>query len=231
MKRDKQTRQSRVNARSDQTPKPKKESTTLTKGKAAADRILAAAFKSIARHGCGTVTLRGIADEAGVALSQLNYYYGNKDSLFTAVLKRMQHDYVESLDKWLGDRDSLQEKIIALVEYHESILERNPDLYRNFLEFFNFAMNSKPFQAEVASFTAENAAMIESHIVPYCAVSKSTHTYSQGEVVRYILSASFGIALQHFLSPENVDVRKGFDIIKTTAVHIVGRVPVRRGKR
>jgi hypothetical protein len=41
----------------------------FSKGDATAERILNATFKSIAVHGCGAVTMRGIADEAGVALS------------------------------------------------------------------------------------------------------------------------------------------------------------------
>jgi AcrR family transcriptional regulator len=78
----------------------------LTKGEATAERILDAAFKSIAVHGCGAVTLRGIAEEAGVVLSQLNYHYGNKGSLFAAVLKRMQQGYIATLDARLHGHDS-----------------------------------------------------------------------------------------------------------------------------
>src|SRR5664280_204353 len=44
-------------------------------------------------HGWGAVTLREIAEESGVALSQLSYYFGNKDGLFAAVLERMQQEY------------------------------------------------------------------------------------------------------------------------------------------
>jgi AcrR family transcriptional regulator len=193
-----------------------------TKGEATAERILDAAFRSIAQRGCGAVTLRGIADEAGVVLSQLNYYYGNKDSLYAAVLKRMQRSYVETLDQRLRGHDSLSGQIIALVDYNESILNDSPDTYRNFLEFFNFAMSSKSFQVEVANFTSAIAAMIENRIARYQPDDRGVGAFSAAAVTRFILSASFGIALQRFLSPENGDVRSGFDIIKATATQLIG---------
>jgi AcrR family transcriptional regulator len=194
---------------------------TLRKGEATAERILDAAFKSIAARGCGAVTLRAIAEEAGVVLSQLNYYYGNKDSLFAAVLQRMQQGYVQDLDERLRSHDSLAEQVIALVDYNEFILNDSPDTYRNFLEFFNFAMSSPGFQVEVANFTSAIASMIESRIARYKHEGKATGAFSAAAVTRFILSASFGIALQRFLSPENEDVCRGFDIIKATAIQLI----------
>lgn len=205
--------------------------TPLTKGEATAERILDAAFKSIAARGCGMVTLRGIAEEAGVVLSQLSYYYGNKDSLFAAVLKRMRQRYMEGLDARLRGHDSLAGQIVALVDYNEFILNDSPDIYRNFLEFFNFAMSSPDFQAEVANFTSGIAAIIESRIVRYEPDNSGARGFSAAAVTRFILSASFGIALQRFLSPENEDVRSGFDIIKATAMQLIKEDSDGQGKR
>lgn len=47
--------------------------------------ILLAAEKLFALHGYDAVSLRQIADEAGVQLALLNYYYGQKHELFEAV--------------------------------------------------------------------------------------------------------------------------------------------------
>jgi AcrR family transcriptional regulator len=193
----------------------------MNKGEATAERILDAAFRSIAMHGCGAVTLRGIAEEAGVALSQLSYYYGNKDSLFDAVLKRMQQGYMDALNERLQRQHTLVDQIMALVDYNEFILDKSPNTYRNFLEFFNFAMSSKEFQPVVADFTSGISEVIEKNISRYQPHKKSEYGHSAASVTRFILSASFGIALQHFLSPGNKDVRKGFDIIKETAAELI----------
>lgn len=195
--------------------------TRPSKGEATAERILDAAFKSIAAKGCGAVTLRGIAEEAGVVLSQLSYYYGNKDSLFAAVLKRMQQGYMATLDERLEKRGTLSGQIMALVEYNEFILKESPDTYRNFLEFFNFAMSSEAFRVEVADFIAGISAMIESRIARYEHGEEKSGRFSVAAVTRFILSATFGISLQHLLSPDNKDVQAGFDIIKATTTQLL----------
>lgn len=58
------------------------------------EKILLAAFKCISSKGYANVSLRDIADEAGVVLSQLNYYYKNKEGLFTEVVKMMIGKYL-----------------------------------------------------------------------------------------------------------------------------------------
>lgn len=52
-------------------------------------KILDTAFKCISERGYANVSLRDIANEAGVVLSQLHYYYKNKEGLFTEVIKVM----------------------------------------------------------------------------------------------------------------------------------------------
>lgn len=191
---------------------------TPSKGEATAERILDAAFKAIATQGCAAVTLRGIAEEAGVVLSQLNYYYGNKDGLFAAVLTRMKEEYATGLDGRLRDCNGLAERIAALVDYNEFLLHERIDLYRSFLEFFNVAMNSDAFRMEVAGFLSDISSMIEAQITRNQRESRSA-SFSPAMVTHFILSVSFGISLQHLLSPENGDVQAGFDMIKAaTAV-------------
>jgi len=134
------------------------------KGEATAQRILDAAYKSIAARGCGVVTLQDIAGEAGVVVSQLCYYFGNKDGLFTAVLKRAGHAYLEGLGLWLRCCGTLAEHVITFVNYNEFILRDSPNTYRIFLEFYNFAKDSTGFQLEVANLTSEIASVVETCI-------------------------------------------------------------------
>jgi AcrR family transcriptional regulator len=44
-----------------------------------AQKILQTAFHCLSRKGYANVSMRDIADEAGVALSQLHYYYKSKE--------------------------------------------------------------------------------------------------------------------------------------------------------
>jgi AcrR family transcriptional regulator len=187
-----------------------------SKGDATAEKILDAAFKSIAVHGCGAVTLRGIAEAAGVALSQLGYYYGNKDSLFAAVAQHMHTGYVTALQQRLRDGDSLEDQILAFVDHNELTLTSNPDIYRNYLEFSTLAMTSAEVQKQIADLTTEVIAVIERHVARRYPKETIAGAFSVEDTARYILSATLGIALQHFINPENRAVLRGFDAVRAT---------------
>jgi AcrR family transcriptional regulator len=193
---------------------------TALKREITSGRILDAAYQSIANRGWGAVTLREIAEESGVALSQLSYYFGNKDGLFAAVLERMQREYAENLAAKLRDATSLQERLEKLIDYNRLLLKENTDLYRNFLEFFNFAMASPEFKKQVTAFLTRISRAIEEQITQKQQFKQKLDSYSSSAVTQFILSASFGISLQHLLAPKNKDVEAGFDIIKS-ALEIV----------
>ena len=57
------------------------------------EKILDAAYNVMAREGYAQTSLRQIADEAQVALSQISYHYQNKEGLLLAVVKRVAGRY------------------------------------------------------------------------------------------------------------------------------------------
>lgn len=65
------------------------------------EKILDAAYHCIAKQGYAHVTLRQIAKEAGVAVSQISYHYQNKEGLLLAVVTRAANKYQEYLQDYL----------------------------------------------------------------------------------------------------------------------------------
>jgi AcrR family transcriptional regulator len=59
--------------------------------------ILLAAEKLFARHGYHVVTIRQIAEEAGVPLALVGYYFGPKQELFHAIFEHWSHTIDERL--------------------------------------------------------------------------------------------------------------------------------------
>ena len=91
------------------------------------ERILNAAFKCISSKGYANVSLRNIADEADVALSQLNYYYKNKEGLFTEVVKMLSKQYLYEIEDNLKKGKSEMEKISCLIKYFQERLRNTAD--------------------------------------------------------------------------------------------------------
>lgn len=69
------------------------------KGVAKREEILAAALDVIARHGYGRASVRELADAVGLSQAGLLHYFGTKEELFAAVLrKRDEADLARTRD-------------------------------------------------------------------------------------------------------------------------------------
>jgi AcrR family transcriptional regulator len=176
-------------------------------------RILSAAFKCISTKGSASVSLRDIADEAGVALSQLNYYYDNRERLFAAVLRSMKQDYLSSVEAGMSSFGTLSEKAHFLIKYNQELLQTNQQLYRAFLDFFGLALWSKSFKKEMNGFLNDISSVIEKQISPLTAAGKGPRSHSAAALTSIILGTTFGIAMQYLMYPDRQEILEGFDIL------------------
>jgi hypothetical protein len=76
-------------------------------------------------------------------------------------------------------------------------------------------MASPKFKKQVTTFLAGISRTIETQITQHQKSGQKLASFSSAAITHFILSASFGISLQHLLAPKNRDVENGFDIIKT----------------
>lgn len=60
----------------------------LLKEKRTADKIVGAATELFARKGFAAVSVKELADAAGVNIALISYYFGGKENLYTTVLER-----------------------------------------------------------------------------------------------------------------------------------------------
>ncbi len=188
---------------------------TKSKSEISAEKIVTAAWSCIAAKGCNSVTLREIAQEAGVVLSQLNYYFVNKEGLFSAVIKTMRQTYTDGLNLRMKKCVSFAERITALSSYNEELLKDNTALYQCFLEFFNYAMWSEPFKEEMAGFVSDILTAIDAQVVRNDGRNAPQPSPFPPEVItRLILAASFGLSIQYLLAPADKRILPGFDAMK-----------------
>jgi AcrR family transcriptional regulator len=176
-------------------------------------RILSAAFKCISTKGSANVGLREIADEAGVALSQLNYYFDNRERLFAAVLRSMKQEYLSNVETAMANFNGSREKAHFLIKYNKELLQNNQRLYRAFLDFFGLALWSKSFKKEMTGFLNEISHVIESRIGSPITGKNASRSHSPAALTAMILGTSFGLAMQYLMDPERQEILNGFDIL------------------
>ena len=81
--------------------------------------ILAAAHRVFIRDGHAGLSLRKVASEAGVALGNVNYYFGSKRVLVEATLREALADYVEAhIAEFEKDRESPLEMLLNVISFY-----------------------------------------------------------------------------------------------------------------
>ena len=93
------------------------------------DKILLAASKVFTEKGFSGTRTRDIAEEAGINLALLNYYFRTKEKLFEQVMKvKIVLLFGQIIPIVTNEKTSLDEKIdLASVKYFD-ILTKNPNL-------------------------------------------------------------------------------------------------------
>ncbi len=83
------------------------------------ERILTAANHVFTNEGHASLSLRKVADEAGIAVGNLTYHFPTKNELLEAMLREALADYVEEhLQQFQPDRDAPLEILLNVVEFY-----------------------------------------------------------------------------------------------------------------
>lgn len=165
-------------------------------------RILDAAFNCISSKGYANVSLRDIADEAGVVLSQLNYYYKNKEGLLTEVIKTLSQKYMVEIEDELKRSSQDKYKLDNIINYFKQMLIKEPGLFKLLYEITSMALWSPIFRELLHNMYSSLTGMIETYIVDEYVKNKKNSKYTSKSLSRMILGTFIGTAIQIVLSPD-----------------------------
>ena len=93
------------------------------------EKIKEAARKLFTQKGFAAVRTRDIADEAGINLALLNYYFRSKQKLFDIIMLENFRKFLHIIsDKVLDASLTTEQRIDKVVEVYIDVLLENPDL-------------------------------------------------------------------------------------------------------
>jgi AcrR family transcriptional regulator len=103
-------------------PKTLKESSTE-------EKIKEAARKLFTQKGFAATRTRDIADEAGINLALLNYYFRSKQKLFDIIMLENFRQFIQGISfNFLEQNTTFDQKIAKIVTMYIDFLSQNPDL-------------------------------------------------------------------------------------------------------
>ena len=160
------------------------------------ERILLTAFECLSTRGYANVSMRNIADEAGVALSQLTYYYKNKENLFTEVINMMMDQYLKEIKSTLESTTDVKDKIASLVKFFKELIRNKPDLLRLFIDFTAQALWVPSFREQLDSLFNDLTEIIERNLPTDTIVNRNSLGYSPKSIAKLLFGALFGTSIQ-----------------------------------
>jgi AcrR family transcriptional regulator len=156
------------------------------------ERILATAFECLSAGGYANVTMRHIAERAGVALSQLTYYFKTKEALFIGVINMMAEQIMTETEAAMN-----QGRLASAAELFRKLNRDKPNLIRLFIDFSAQSVWVPSFRQHLDRLFVSVAGIIERHL-PRGVVAGD----KQQPASKLILGALFGASVQIMLSPD-----------------------------
>ena len=166
------------------------------------ERILLTAFECLSTRGYANVSMRNIADEAGVALSQLTYYYKNKENLFTEVINMMMDQYLKEIKSTLESTTDVKDKIASLVKFFKELIRNKHDLLRLFIDFTAQALWVPSFREQLDSLFNDLTEIIERNLPTDTIVNRNSLGYSPKSIAKLLFGALFGTSIQIILGSD-----------------------------
>ncbi|MBE3575195.1 MAG: TetR/AcrR family transcriptional regulator [Firmicutes bacterium] len=162
------------------------------------ERILDAAYRCLASRGYASVSMRQIALEAGVALSQLHYYFHSKERLFLEVLFRTTEQHRREVQEWVS-RPDVQERLRGLAGVFQTKLREDPGWFRLLFDFASLAFQDSNMRKYLRQLFTQLAHDAENYMLP-----PSKGPWPPGESRgRTLVAVLYGLALQALMEAES----------------------------
>ncbi len=172
------------------------------------EQILAAAYACIAREGYANVSLRQIAQEAGVAVSQISYHFKNKEGLLLAVMAQAANKYRNLMQETLADLSTPAERGERLIALLKEALLKDSALFKVIYDSAGLALFSETFRKKMQEVLAGIREQIVSEIQHVVEDAAETALIS-----RLLFGMILGTAIQFLLEPEDPAILDSLDLL------------------
>lgn len=106
------------------------------------DALVDATIASIGDHGSLDVTMGQIARAAGVSSALAHHYFGSKEALFLATMRRIMADYSQAVRARLSAAQTPQERLEAIIRASFDPPNFSPSVISAWLNFYVLAQTA-----------------------------------------------------------------------------------------
>ena len=162
-------------------------------------QIIEAAYFLLAERGYANVSTREIASAAGVALSQLNYYFKTKDNLYRRIIDMAVRRIVDDLKSLLSGDSDRKKNFTLLIDYCKDMIARDTATMKLLLDFTVQAMWNKGIKIYIYGLFRELNLLVQKYIIKDDKDQKTFKGVPVDYVAEIAIYAVFGMTLHVIL--------------------------------
>jgi AcrR family transcriptional regulator len=167
-----------------------------------AQRIIDAMRRSVARRGTAGSTFEHVSREAGVSRGLLHYYFGTKEQLLVAAVRRDCELRLERLERQLSTAKTAEDFIGLMAKNLQDTVKEDPEFVTLVFELFTMARRNEDIAVEYAGLMRRTREQVAGMLA--AAQSEGVlRLHAEPEAVAEILfSLGDGFALRMLSEPE-----------------------------
>jgi AcrR family transcriptional regulator len=174
----------------------------------------------LVREGFERITTRRIAEEAGVNIATLHYYFGNKESLLDETMRFALASVVERLDRAMGGAANLSECLrLGLAEYWE-IVRDQPGILRFDLAVRGFRDDSARAKS---AFLLDELNRMTVELLGGFGGARPDGFYEP--IAHFLVSSLDGITLSYLVSRDPERALRAMDLLREQVLILCGVEP------
>jgi TetR/AcrR family transcriptional regulator, transcriptional repressor of bet genes len=189
------------------------------KGARQADRILSAAYRSLAEYGYSGTSMQRIADEAGVNKRMVHYYFETRERLFDEVVRTVGDRLLSQVEDAIAGLDDPADIVGAGVERLWQEVRADPQLQA---VYFGLAAESATNPALKSALRHVNNGYrrLIRRLVKDTRKRGYDLRWDEGSLTVLIIAAIQGLTLQFLERGESKDLRRAIEDFKAWLVWI-----------
>lgn len=179
-------------------------------------RLIAAATALVGEQGVGNTSVAAIGERAGMSRGAVNFHFGSKDELLTAVAEEVTAEWeTRAFQYAMPEGANFEEGLTAMIEAHRRDIEADDQRFRIFAMLFFESLGPSPHLHEhfARLHRRVRARMVEVTAGLQDAGFIRTDLDSEAFAV-FIVGAFRGIAFQYLLDPDEVSLEGAYGEVR-----------------
>lgn len=183
-------------------------------------RLIAAATALVGEQGVGNTSVAAIGERAGMSRGAVNFHFGSKDELLTAVAEEVTAEWeTRAFQYAMPEGAGFEEGLGAMIDAHKRDISGDDQLFRIFAMLFFESLGPSPHLHEhFARLHRRVRGRMNEIIEQLQAAGFVRADVDVGGFSTFVVGAFRGIAFQYLLDPDEVDLDSTYDEVREAII-------------